>query len=108
MIPEPYVLFLLGLIASRVWKLVGDDRILERPREAVLARMGDRRGTYWGDFIVCPWCAGFWISGIVYALWLVTLGDPSLSWESLLLGLGVWFAISALVGLFGVTVDKLT
>jgi len=107
-IPEPYVFALLALIAARVWKLIGDDRILDRPRDWVLERIkDDERAVYWGDFIVCPWCAGFWVSGLVYGFWMATLGKLPDSVEEGLVGIGVWFAISALVGLFGLSVEVL-
>jgi hypothetical protein len=107
-IPEPYVFALLALIASRVWKLIGDDRILDRPRDWVLERIkDDERAVYWGDFIVCPWCAGFWVSGIVYGFWMATLGKLPDNVEDVLVGIGVWLAISCLVGLFGMTVERL-
>lgn len=108
MIPEPYIFALLCLAAFSIFKLIGDDRILDRPRDWALDRIkDDDRATYWGDFIVCPWCAGFWISGVVYAGWLATLGDPALSVEAVFVGLGVWFAIRAVVGLLGMVVDVL-
>ena len=101
MIPEPYELVLLALAAGRVWKLIGDDRILDRPRDWALGKLkSDPQETYWADFLVCPWCAGFWI---VLAWWVAWLIWP----YGTLVFAGLW-AISALVGLFGVTVDKLT
>lgn len=110
MIPEPYEFVLLALAAARAWKLIGDDRILDRPREAALGWLDDRResGTYWGDFLVCPWCAGAWVSLLAYVSWMATLGQWPSSGSDVLVGFGVWFAISALVGLFGTVVDALT
>ena len=100
MIPSAYQFVLLALAAFRLWKLLADDRILDRPRDWLLDRLDTRRGkTKWGDFIVCPWCAGFWVSGAVYAGWLVTLGDPALSVTAGTVALGVWFALSGAVGL---------
>ena len=101
MVPEVWELILLGLAAGRLWKVIGDDRILDRPRDWALAKLGsDDQEAYWGDFLVCPWCAGFWISLVLWTAWLI--------WPyGTLVFCGLW-AISALVGLFGVTVDKLT
>ena len=60
LVPEPYELVLLALAAGRAWKIVGDDRILERPRDWLLGKLTEgHRQDYWGDFPVCPWCAGF-------------------------------------------------
>jgi hypothetical protein len=106
-IPEPYELALLVLIAGRLWKLIGDDRILDRPREWVIERLNEDRQEYWGDFIVCPWCAGAWLSGLVYIAWMATLGHGPGGAGDVLVVLGVWFAISALVGLYGLTVEVL-
>lgn len=107
MIPEPYELALLALAAARLWKLIGDDRILDRPREWVLERTDDRRdGTYWGDFLVCPWCAGAWCSVLVYAGWIV-VGPGDWQTSEWYMGLVTIAAISALVGLFGMVVERL-
>ena len=108
MIPEPWEFALLALAAFRVWKLLGDDRILDRPRDWLLERVDTRRSsTKWGDFIVCPWCAGFWISGLVYAGWLLTLGNIPGNISGSFVGLGVWFALSGAVGLLGVVATVL-
>lgn len=107
MIPEPYALILLALIAYRLWRLLAEDDILEIPRRKLV-----RLATDWeeGDsvpreyreklalFIICPWCAGFWVCGAVYAAWMATLGEWPDSVEDGFVGLGVWFALSALVG----------
>lgn len=108
MIPPAYEFALLALAAFRLWKLIGDDRILDRPREWVLRHTDDRReDTKWGDFIVCPWCAGFWISGLVYLAWMLTLGDLPDSASAAATMLGVWFALSGAVGLIGVALARL-
>lgn len=108
MIPEPFEFALLCLIAARLWKLIGDDRILDRPREWLLDRVETRGrdSVYWGDFIICPWCAGFWVSGLTYAAWVAILGELN-SASDVPVGLGVWFAISGVVGLFGLVVERL-
>jgi hypothetical protein len=75
-IPNWYVQILLGLAAFRVWKLLGDDTILDKPRAWVVYGFRKWRGngtaTYAEDFISCPWCLGFWV-GLVwwgaYELW---------------------------------------
>jgi hypothetical protein len=98
-IPSTWQFALLALAAFRLWKLIGDDRILDRPREWALRQTDDRRGnTKWGDFIVCPWCAGFWISGLTYLGWMLTLGDLPDSGTDVAVALGVWFALSGAVG----------
>jgi hypothetical protein len=94
MIPEPYELVLLALAAFRVWKLVADDRILDRPRDWLIARMGgdSPRAVYWSDFLVCPWCAGFWITLAWWGAWY--------AWPDAVIVAVPW-AISAVVGLLG-------
>lgn len=100
MTPEPYELALLALAAARLWKLIGDDRVLDRPRDWLLGKMTDSdRQTYWGDFLVCPWCFGFHACWVLWLLWL---------WQPLWTLAGCTpFALSAVVGLFGMVVEKL-
>lgn len=101
MIPEPWEFALLALAAFRFWKLLADDRILDRPRDWLLAKFPtDQRETYWADFLVCPWCAGFWIVLTWWAAWLI--------WpHGVLVFAGLW-ALSAAVGLAASVLDKLT
>lgn len=114
MIPRPYEFVLLALIAYRTWRLIAEDDILERPRYW-LVRLP--RGWEEGDaipkeyreklalFITCPWCAGAWVSGVIYLAYLATLGEWPDSSEEVATGIGVWFAISASVGLIRSTLD---
>lgn len=66
-IPNWYELALLALAAWRVFQLLSDDEILERPRKWALDRLSD----YWDTFLVCPYCAGFWIGVLWWLAWLV-------------------------------------
>lgn len=114
MIPEPFEFLLLALIAYRTWRLLAEDDILERPRHW-LVRLP--RGWEEGDplpqayrqklalFINCPWCAGAWVSGAVYIAYLATLGSWPDTLGEIAVGLGVWFAISASVGLIRSALD---
>jgi hypothetical protein len=86
-IPAPYELTLLALAAFRLFWLVGEDAIFDRPRNW-LSDNGQR--DYVELFLTCPWCAGFWISLGVWVAWL-GLDD----WAVMV---AVPFAISALVG----------
>jgi hypothetical protein len=115
MIPSPFESLLLALAAYRAWRLLAEDEILDRPRRWLL-RLGDdwqQEGDdvpddyreKWALFLTCPWCAGAHISGLVYLAWLFTLGDPSGDVDSILVGLGVWFALSAAVGLIRGNLD---
>lgn len=90
MILSWWVFLLLSLASYRVWKLLGEDTILDRPRRWVLKRLKGKMDL----FLVCPWCSGFWICGIAllgYCIAEVWLG---LWWF-----LVVWFAMSAMVGI---------
>lgn len=100
-IPNWFELFLLALAAWRSFQLVSDDDILDRPRRWLL-RLGDEwekdgdpvpedyRLT-WGDFITCPYCAGFWISVAWWGAWQL--------WPHVTLVVAVPFVINA--GLIG-------
>lgn len=99
MIPNWYELALLGLAAFRVWKLLGDDTILDTPRNALIAWLdkgGNRahaRAQYVSIMLECPWCAGFWISLAWWGAWAL--------WPHGTLVAAIPFAVSALVGLLG-------
>lgn len=114
MIPVLYQFVLLALIAYRVWHLLAEDDVLKRPRHW-LVRLP--RGWKEGDtlprayrqrlalFINCPYCLGFYVSLGVYLAWISTLGTWPGSVTDILIGVGIWFAISASVGLIRSTLD---
>ena len=66
-IPDWYELALLALAAWRVFQLLSDDEILERPRRYVTSRLSEK----WELFIECPYCAGFWIALAWWAAWQI-------------------------------------
>lgn len=79
-IPGWWEALLLAAAAWRVFQLIARDDILDRPR-ARLLRLGDwKKGqrvpegyrVKWGDFITCPYCAGFWISVVWWSAWQIT------------------------------------
>lgn len=100
MIPGPWEFALLALAAFRVWKLIGDDAILDRPRDWLLDRIepDDGHGP-WNYFITCPWCAGFWITLAWWGAWLIEPYAVTVA--------AVPFALSAAVGYLGVGIDRL-
>lgn len=104
MIPSPWHFALLALAAFRLWKLIADDAILDPPRDWAMQRLDAR----WELFIVCPWCAGFWLSGIVLAGWTFTLGDVPSGVDQRLVWMGVWFALSGAVGLIAEALKRIT
>lgn len=55
------------------------------------------RRFYLSRMIRCPWCVGFWISGMV-----VAVGWRPWSWWMI----AAWFAVSALVGLIAKNLDE--
>lgn len=69
--PSWYAFLILGLAAWSTYHLLANDDILDRPRRWLL-RLGsewERDGDpvpddyrlKWGQFLSCPYCAGFWI-----------------------------------------------
>ena len=86
-VPDWYALILLALAAWRTFQLIALDDILDRPRRYVtrLGREWEKEGDRLplgyrfrlGEFITCPYCAGFWISLVWWGLWLA-FGDWTL------------------------------
>jgi hypothetical protein len=113
-IPEIYELVLLVLIAYRAWRFIAEDDILERPRRWLVRlpygwKEGDPLPKAYREklalFINCPWCAGAWVSLLIYIIWMPTLGQWPDSAGDVAVGIGVWFAISSSVGLIRSTLD---
>ena len=105
MIPDPFEFLLLALAAWRVWRLVAEDALLDRPREWLLGAPvptgnatplpGYRpKVAYW---LTCPYCCGFWISVGWWAGWLL-LDEWAVA------GAVPW-AISAVVALVATNLD---
>lgn len=76
-IPDWWTFLLLALAAFRVFRLVSEDTVFDRPRAYLLGYRGWQEGeklpdTYrakWGEWITCPWCAGFWVSLGFWVAW---------------------------------------
>jgi len=92
-VPGSWEFVLLGLAAFRLWRLIAEDTILDRPRGWVTGRVGE----YWGTFIVCPWCSGAWLS---FAWWLAWV-----AWPHGVLVASTPLALSAVVGLIAANID---
>lgn len=70
-IPDWYQLILLVLASFRIWRLLAEDTILDKPRNKLL-RLGKWKAEgdpvplkyrkEWGVFLQCPWCLGFWVT----------------------------------------------
>jgi hypothetical protein len=72
-VPDWWEAALLSLAAWRVFQLLAEDDLLETPRRYVTGRISD----YWQDFLVCPYCAGFWIALVWWGAW-IAWGDSTL------------------------------
>lgn len=94
--PTWWGFLLLALAAFRLWRLIGEDVILERPRNWLERRYGDR-GEYWAAFVTCPWCAGAWIAIGWWLAWI--------AWPHWTLVVATPFAISAVAGLIAANID---
>lgn len=100
-VPEWWAAVLLALAAHRLFRLIALDTILDGPRAFIL-RAGSWRPDSGADpprgfragvatFISCPWCAGFWISVVVWAAWQL--------WPHATLVVAAPLAISSVVAL---------
>lgn len=107
-IPSPYAALLLALAAYRLWRLIAEDDVFDRPRRWLL-RLGDWRDGQaappayrdrLAEFITCPWCLGFWLA---VAWWVAWLGL-----EEWALFAAVPFALSAVVAGANAVVGFLT
>lgn len=97
-IPSWWEFLLLALAAWRVFRLISEDDILNRPRRWVLRldpdwEEGDEPNEEfrfkWSEFITCPYCAGFYISVLWWGAWMI--------WPHATVMLAVPWAISAVV-----------
>ena len=66
-VPDWWEALLLALAAWRIFQLIAEDTILDRPRRYVTARLDAK----WELFIECPYCAGFWIAVAWWAAWQI-------------------------------------
>ena len=106
--PDWWQFLILALAVFRVYRLIAEDTILERPRRWALRLdanwkkegdyTGERYRSEWALFITCPWCLGFWLSLLAWAAYLI-----SPKWA---VGLAVPLAISAVVALVAKNLDR--
>lgn len=128
MIPSWWAFLLLALAAYRLVRLIGwdDMPLIDDARDRLVgarlvrtgsgnAQMGltrDGAGEEWvydrpllNHFIRCAFCQGFWVSVLVYIIW-VAVGAPGHEhWSSWSLYLAGPFALSAAVGLIARNLD---
>lgn len=58
------LLLVAALAVARLTRLVTDDAILDRPRDALYRRNPDGAAAY---FVGCPWCVSIWLGALVAA-----------------------------------------
>jgi len=99
-VPSPWIALLLLGASYRIWKLLADDTILNRPRHWLVRLPPDWEE---GDplprdyrlelarFITCPWCLGFHVSWVLWLAWEI---EPH--WTAIF---SVPFALSAALGI---------
>lgn len=79
-VPGWWEFALLAAAAWRCFQLIARDDILDRPRAWALGYSGWSEGqdlpksyrAKWSEFIICPYCAGFWIVVVWWIAWQVT------------------------------------
>lgn len=80
-VPSWWPFLLLAFGTFRIWRLLADDKILEKPRRW-LVRLGpdwreegdpvpENYREYLAVFLMCPWCLGFWLSLAIWGAWQV-------------------------------------
>lgn len=105
-VPDWYALMLLALAAFRIYRLIAEDVVLDRPRAWILRLGGWKEGqptprgyrAKLGEFLTCPWCAGFYVSCVV---WLCFSWQPHIT-----LIVSTPFALNALLALTAKNLDK--
>jgi hypothetical protein len=77
-VPQWYALIQLGLASWRIYQLLSDDEVLDRPRRWLLRLdvnwapgqpVEDTYRLKLARFITCPYCFGFWIAVAWWAAW---------------------------------------
>lgn len=62
---------LLSLCLFRAIKLVGDDRILDGPRDWVSDHLPARFADRYDYLVSCPWCLGPWLGTPIWIAWII-------------------------------------
>lgn len=76
----PAFLFVVyALAAARLAVLVTEDKIAERPRNALIKRWSSNPGgedSYRVYLVLCQWCIGFWIAAVAAPVWYFAGDNP--------------------------------
>jgi Protein of unknown function (DUF1360) len=107
-VPGVWAFVLIAVASYRVWRLLAEDTILDRPRRWALRlgswQEGDQAPEGYrakvGEFVSCPWCMGFWIVLAWWAAWQV--------WPHGAVVVAVPFALSAAVAFCNAVIGALT
>lgn len=82
---------LMALFTFRTWQFLANDIILDNPREWFF----EHTPQWVTTLVTCPWCLGFWLSGISTGVLIVILNYTEYPWWL------IWGSMSAIVGLLG-------
>lgn len=105
-VPSPWVALILAAGVYRIWRLLADDEILDRPRRWLVRlpakwEEGDpipasyRIGL--ANFISCPFCFGWWLALATWGVW-----EANPHWTTIVI---FPFALSAAVALIRTNLD---
>lgn len=100
-LPGPWEFALGALAAWRIWKLLADDDVLNRPRDWI-----EDRSRFFEKLLACPYCSGFWVALFASTIWYEAEGIPW-SWETGVSWLATTFALSAAIVLIETSHDHL-
>jgi hypothetical protein len=105
-IPSPWIAIILAAASYRLWRLIAEDTILNRPRRWLVNldddwtegdAVPDGYRYRLAEFLTCAWCLGFWIAIAVWGLWQIEQ-----HWTAVL---ATPFAVSAAVGIARARLD---
>ena len=91
-----FVVLILGIASYRITRFLVIDSLLEPGRAKFHAKLETKSGLMWTklyDLISCTWCAGWWISLVVYATYK---GNFFIDWTRL-----DWLSAIAVAGVQG-------
>lgn len=88
-------LIVLALAVYRICRLIIEDAVTEKVRDAIWSKFPPSHGI--GYLITCYWCTGFWVASLVVVLFMI-IPVPTIA-ASLVL------ALSALAGIIAARLD---
>ena len=86
------LLVVMALASFRLWRFIAEDKVPGYPIQV----WASKRPAV-GNFVMCPWCLGAWLSAAVVAVTDALVGIPMPVMQ--------WLAVSALVGLIASNLD---